>query len=138
LKAVLDASTIITLVKRQGDLSIDALEGSITLALAYYEIGNALRTETELTRALTTSEANRLLYIFYRLLTVITIKEPTTADEAIKILDIARETDTSFYDAAYLTQAKVGEIPLATEDKRLGKKVKKNGIRTINADNFSV
>jgi len=50
LKAVLDASTIISLVKKHGEDSIDMLEGSATIALAPYEIGNMLRTETQLTR----------------------------------------------------------------------------------------
>lgn len=44
MKAVLDASTIISLVKKHGEDSIDMLEGSATIALAHYEIGNMLRT----------------------------------------------------------------------------------------------
>lgn len=137
MKAVLDASTIITLVKRYGEDSISILEGSTTIALAPYEIGNMLRTETQLTRTLTTAEADRLLYILYRILAVATIEAPTNADEAITILNTARETGTSYYDAAYLTEAKKKHIPLATEDRRLTEKAKNIMVKTLNADSLS-
>lgn len=114
MKTILDASTIITLVKRHREKSIEILEESTTLTLAHYEIGNALRTETNLTRTLTTTEADRLLYTLYRILTAITTETPTTAEEAITILTTARKTDTSYYDAAYLTEAKKRQLPLAT------------------------
>ena len=137
MKAVLDASTIITLVKRHGEDSISILEGSTTIALAPYEIDNMLRTETQLTRTLTTAEADRLLYILYRILSLTTIEAPTNADEAITILNTARETDTSYYDAAYLTEAKKKRLPLATEDRRLTEKAKNIRVKTLNADSLS-
>ncbi len=137
MRAVLDASTIITLVKRHGDQAVDALEGSTTLALTPYEIGNALRTETQLTKTLTQKEADRLLYILYRLLAVLSIEAPATADEAISILAATRETGTSFYDASYLAEARKKRLPLATEDRRLAKTATKNGIRTISAADLS-
>lgn len=137
MKAVLDASTIITIIKRHGEDSIDILEGSNTIALAPYEIGNMLRTETQLTRTLTAAEADRLLYIFYRILAVTTIEAPTNADEAITILKTARETDISYYDAAYLTEAKKKRLPLATEDRRLAEKAKNIKVKTVNADSLS-
>jgi len=138
LKAVLDASTIITLVKRHGEDSISILKGSNTIALAPYEIGNMLRTETQLTRTLTTAEADRLLYILYRILAVATIEAPTNADEAITILNTARETGISYYDAAYLTEAKKKRLPLATEDRRLTEKAKNIRVKTLNADSLSL
>lgn len=137
MKAVLDASTIITLVKRHGEDSISILEGSTTIALAPYEIGNMLRTETQLTQTLTTAEADRLLYILYRILAITTIEAPTNADEAITILNTARETGTSYYDAAYLTAAKKKRLPLATEDRRLTEKAKNISVKTLNADDLS-
>ena len=137
MRAVLDASTIITLVKRHGDQAVDALEGSTTLALTPYEIGNALRTETQLTKTLTKKEADRLLYILYRLHAVLSIEAPATAEEAINILAVTRETGTSFYDASYLAEARKKRLPLATEDRRLAKTAIKNGIHTITADDLS-
>jgi predicted nucleic acid-binding protein len=137
LKAVLDASTIISLVKKHGEDSIDMLEGSATIALAPYEIGNMLCTETQLTRTLTVAETDRLLYIFYRILAVVTVAAPATADEAIRILRMARETDTSYYDVAYLTEAKKKRVPLATEDRRLAEAAERNGVKTFNADSLS-
>ena len=137
MKAVLDASTIITLVKRHGEESIEILEGSTTIALAPYEIGNTLRTETQLTLALTNTEADRLLYILYRILTVVTMETPTTAEDAITILNTARETDASYYDAAYLTEAKKMGLPLATEDRRLADKAEKFSVKTVNAESLS-
>jgi len=134
LKAVLDASTIITLIKRHGEDSIDILEGCTTITLAPYEVGNTLRTETQLTRTLTIPEADRLLYILYRILASVTMETPATAEDAITTLKKARETDTSYYDAAYLMEAKKKRLPLATEDKRLAEKAKKLKIRTLNAD----
>ena len=137
MKAVLDARTIISLVKKHGEDSIDMLEGSATIALAPYEIGNMLRTETQLTRTLTVAEADRLLYIFYRILAVVTVAAPATADEAIRILRMARETDTSYYDVAYLTEAKKKRVPLAAEDRRLAEIAERNGVKTFNADSLS-
>lgn len=136
MNAVLDASTIITLVKRRGEQAVDALEGSTTLALAPYEIGNALRTETQLTKTLPEKEADRLLYILYRLLTVLSLEAPATADDAIEILAITHETGTSFYDASYLAEARKRRLPLATEDRRLAGVAAKNGIATITANDL--
>jgi predicted nucleic acid-binding protein len=50
---------------------------------------------------------------------------------------MARETDTSYYDAAYLTEAKKKRVPLATEDRRLAEAAERNGVKTFNADSLS-
>ena len=62
---------------------------------------------------------------------------PATADEAIRILRMARETDNSYYDAAYLTEAKKKRVPLATEDRHLAEAAERNGVKTVNADSLS-
>jgi len=137
LKTVLDASTIITLVKRHGENSIDIMKESTTIALAPYEIGNTFRTETMLTKTLTTKEADRLLYIIYRIITPLSLETPTTADQAITTLETARKTETSYYDAAYITEAKRKGLPLATEDRRLAEKARKMKVKTVNAEALS-
>ena len=41
---IIDASSLLTLIKKRSDQSSDTLKQCITIPLIYYEIGNALRT----------------------------------------------------------------------------------------------
>jgi len=88
-------------------------------------------------KTLTTKEADRLLYIIDRIITPLSLETPTTAEKAITTLETARKTETSYYDAAYITEAKRKGLPPATEDRRLAEKARKIKVKTVNAEALS-
>jgi predicted nucleic acid-binding protein len=137
LTLVIDASSLLILLKRHGREAVPLIEGSYTPTLAVYEIGNALRTETQLLKILSKPRAREMLTRLHDLLPHIHATPPEDADEATTILEASWRNDITYYDAAYLTQAKRLNAILVTEDKKLTQRAEKAGIKTIDADGIS-
>ena len=119
-KYLFDASSIIALVIGR---KIDPLLGNCTIELAGYEIGNYLWKEVNLTKLLRHDDLPTLEKIFLKLLEAMNIINawPPSTD----IIKLAEELNLTYYDAAYLHQAKKLNLTLVTEDAKLKEKAEK-------------
>jgi len=127
-----DASSIIALaVKRK----VDFLMGNYTIELAGYEIGSYLWKEVYLTKSLSRNDLSTLERIFLKILEEINVINgwPPSAE----VVELAGELNLTYYDAAYLHQARKLGLTLITEDTKLKEKAKKV-IETMTTENISL
>lgn len=123
---IFDASSLHILLKRK-DLSM--LKDSITLDLAFYEVGNALLKE--LRRRLITEEsfaaAVNVLGGISGVMNVVNFQKL----EPEKVCQISKPSGLTFYDASYLAFALTLKETLVTNDQKLSEESRKLGIRVI-------
>ena len=132
-----DASSILTLVRElRGDAPDKLLEGS-TISLAYYELGNALWRECFLLKRISEEEAENLLRTMYAILQSMDVAPLEKEDEGNAILDTACRFNITFYDSAYLTEARKSKKTLATDDKKLAKAAENAGVKTLTSRTFA-
>ncbi len=109
-----DASSIIaSAIKRRFDPLLD----NHTLELAGYEIGNYLRREAHLRGSIDIEELRMLVELFNEILKGMKIiggRHPSH-----EIVDLAGRLGLTYYDAAYLYNAKRLNLTLVTEDGKL-------------------
>ena len=126
-----DASSILTLVRElRGDAPDKLLDGS-TISLAYYELGNALWRECFLLKRISREEAESLVRTMYAILQSMDVAPLEKEDEGNAVLDIACRFNITFYDSAYLTEAKKSKKTLVTDDKKLAKAAENAGVKTL-------
>jgi|SRR3972149_10486067 len=126
-----DASSILTLVRElRGDAPDKLVEGS-TVSLAYYELGNALWRECFLLKRISREEAESLVRTMYAILQSMDVAPLEKEDEGNAVLDIACRFNITFYDSAYLTEAKKSKKTLVTDDKKLAKAAENAGVKTL-------
>ena len=127
-----DASSIFTLVRElRGDAPNKLLEGS-TISLAYYELGNALWRECFLLKRISREEAEKLLRAMFAILQAMdVISLDNDDDEGSVVLDKACEYNITFYDSAYVAEARKSKKVLVTDDKKLAKAAEKAGVKTL-------
>jgi len=119
-----DSSTIFRALINRKTVQI---AGELTIELTQYELGNAVLKEHRIFKTLTYDEALKLAGAVNKLMDNMTIVSPP---EETEILEVALETNLSFYDASYLATAKKMSLVLSTEDERLLKAANKLGVRT--------
>jgi predicted nucleic acid-binding protein len=132
---VMDASSFLLIIKKQGEKAAKVLKTCATIPLIYYEIGNALKTSTIVHQYITQEEAVETLRGIHLGLELMKILEQETIDDFIEILSNGIKYGLTYYDSAYLTLAMKHEATLITEDKSLGKAAEKANIREINIKN---
>jgi predicted nucleic acid-binding protein len=123
---ILDASSLYIILKR-GNLK--ALENSVTLDLAFYEIGNAMLKELK-RKLITPQSFAKALSALVSMNEMITVKKFGELD-ARRVAEVSRSTGLTFYDASYLTLAVMLNETLATHDKELADESRKVGIRVV-------
>lgn len=120
MKALLDASAILNIVRELGSDSLSYIRGCYELTLTPYEIGNAIWKEATLLKRLSIDEAlallNRIRFV-HRYLNAV---EPKSIELVLRTAHVLRIT---YYDASYVVVAKELNVPLVTDDSRLRKKV---------------
>lgn len=131
---IIDASSLLTLIKKRSDQSSDTLKQCITIPLIYYEIGNALRTSAISLKQITTEEAESTLKNLHKGLQLVTITPQDNIQDSTQILQNSITYNLSYYDSAYLTAAQKHDTTLLTEDNKLQKAAKTANINTINTD----
>jgi len=119
-KYLFDASAIIALAVKHG---VGLLVDNYTVELAGYEIGNYLWKEIYLTKLLSRDDLPTLEKIFLKILKEMNVIRgwPPSAE----VVNIAGELNLTYYDAAYIHQAKKLGLTLITEDTKLKEKAKK-------------
>lgn len=130
---ILDSSAIFKAIKEN---SINKLTNRYTLELARYELGNIIRKQHNLYKTINQKESIQLMRVITDVLNTLEILQIQGKEE--KILELAEELETTFYDASYLTYAQEFGIPLLTEDKKLMEKGKRLKITVMNLKNFNI
>jgi predicted nucleic acid-binding protein len=132
-----DASSILTLIRElRGDAPDKLLAGS-TISLAYYELGNALWRECFLLKRISWEEAENLLRTMYTILQSMDVAPLEKEDEGNAVLNTACKFSVTFYDSAYLTEARKSKKTLVTDDKKLAKAAENAGVKTLTSRTFT-
>jgi predicted nucleic acid-binding protein len=108
------------------------MEGT-TISLAYYEIGNALWREAHLLKRISIEEAKKSLSLMYAMLMRMQVVE-VAGDKGIEMLQTAHECNLTFYDSAYLVEAKKTNRILLTDDHKLVKAAEILGVETLSSN----
>jgi len=118
MSLLFDASAIINLSHRNRPMVF--MEGK-TVSLAEYEIGNAIWKQVKLSREISEEEGAHMLR---KIVESVALMDIITVPRVEDALHIAYEEGLSYYDAYYITAAKVSGSVLVTDDKALLKKAR--------------
>lgn len=126
-----DASSIFEIIREHRGGAPDLLHGGSTIPLVYYEIGNAIWKLCTKLKRMEPDEAKRLLEtIFSIILRMDTIGQEDAA-VGVEILETAIERSLTYYDAAYLVEAKRSGRVLVTDDDELARAADLLGVENI-------
>ncbi len=120
---ILDSSAIFRAIK---DKVIDRTADSYTLELARYELGNIVWKQHNLFKTIDQKDSIKLIKIIADVLNIFEILCVKSKED--KILELAEELNTTFYDASYLYYAQELGLPLLSEDMKLIEKGRHMGI----------
>ena len=123
---ILDASSLYVMLKR-GNLK--SLANSMTLDLAFYEVGNAMLKESKRNQ-IEPESFTKALGVLASVNEIVTIRRFGELDTQ-RVAEIARSPGLTFYDASYLALALALHEPLATNDRELAERSVKLGIRVV-------
>ena len=129
-RLLFDSNAVYTLIRDTPEKALDVLTEGATIHLAYYEIGNALWRECLLLKRISLEEAEKSLSLMYSMLARMQVASLNN-EKGCEILDQAHELKLTFYDSAYLVEAKKNSKILVTDDKKLAKAAENLGIETL-------
>lgn len=127
-----DANAIYRLVREIPDDALVILSEGSTIYLAYYELGNALWRESFLLKRISKEEAELSLRFMYDVLKKMHIAS-LDSTPGTSVLDSACKFNLTFYDSAYLTEAKRSDKTLVTDDKKLVRAAENFGVKTLSS-----
>ncbi|MGD2200630.1 MAG: type II toxin-antitoxin system VapC family toxin [Candidatus Bathyarchaeota archaeon] len=133
---ILDASTLLLLIKRYGEKAFEILKASTSIPLIYYEIGNAIRTGAAIHQLMTPLEAEKTLEKIHTGIELMTLQRQENVQDSKQILENSLDHNLTYYDSAYLTAAEKEKAALITDDKRLTEAAKNANITTSNIDHL--
>jgi predicted nucleic acid-binding protein len=131
MRQVIDASSLLTLIKKVGAQARDILKNSITVSLVYYEVGNALRTSAVNLKHITPMEAESVLRNLHEILQLVAITPQDNIEDSVRILQNSITYRLSYYDSAYLTAAVKHSAALVTEDNKLAEAAREANLDTV-------
>jgi predicted nucleic acid-binding protein len=121
MKFLFDASSMVHVIKNyEEEKALRLLSDSCVLDLTKYEVGNALWKEHVLHKAIGGKEFTEFLDLL-RTILLRTKALSVEAHDLSKVAEVAEKERITFYDASYVTVAKVRNLTLVTEDTRLAK-----------------
>ncbi len=132
-KLLFDSNAIYTLIRETPDKALDMLMEGATIYLAYYEIGNALWRECLLLKRISIEEAEKSLSLMYEMLARMQVASLNN-EKGNETLDTAHKFKLTFYDSAYLVEAKKDNRILVTDDKKLAKAAENFGVETLSSN----
>ncbi len=130
---MIDASSLLLLIKSRGSGAAEALAGSNTIPLTRYEVGNALRTSVQVHHEATEEEAEKTLINVLLGISIMNVIEQGDEESMVKILRGSIRHRTTFYDSSYLTAAESLGATLVTEDRSLALAAGKAGVECRDA-----
>ncbi len=125
-----DSNSIYELIRETPQKALDKLMEGTTISLAYYELGNVLWRESLLLKRISFEEAEKALDLMYLILKNMQVPRPENEAEG-QTLQIAHRFNLTFYDSAYLVEAKKSGKVLVTNDNKLAKTAGKLGVETL-------
>lgn len=127
-----DSNIIYKLIREQPQDAVEKLVRGTTIYLAYYELGNALWRECLLLKRINIEEAQKSLDLMYSILEHMQLA-PLNNETGTEVLNIAYKFNLTFYDAAYLVEAKKSGKILVSDDIKLAKGAENLGIKTLSS-----
>jgi predicted nucleic acid-binding protein len=127
-----DANAIYRLIRECPEKALDMLMEGATISLAYYELGNALWREAHLLKRISIEEAEKSLSLMYAILVRMQV-EKVDSEQGIEILQTAHKSNLTFYDSAYLVEAKKTNKILVTDDNILAKAAETLAVQTLSS-----
>ncbi len=131
-RLLFDANAIYLLIRECPEKAMDKLMEGTTISLAYYELGNALWREAHLLKRISIEEAEKSLSLMYAMLVRMMVVE--VEGQGIEILQTADKCNLTFYDSAYLVEAKKTSKILVTDDNKLAKAAAILGVETLSSN----
>ena len=128
-----DANAIYRLIRECPEKALDKLLEGTTISLAYYELGNALWREAHLLKRISIEEAQKSLSLMYAMLARMQVVK-VDDEQGIEILQTAHKCNLTFYDSAYLVEAKKTSKILVTDDNKLAKAAEILGVETLSSN----
>jgi predicted nucleic acid-binding protein len=127
-----DSNIIYKLIREQPQTAVEKLVKGTTIYLAYYELGNALWRECLLLKRISIEEAEKSLDLMYSILERMQVASLDN-ETGSKVLDTAYKFNLTFYDTAYLIEAKKSDKILVSDDIKLAKAAENLGIKTLSS-----
>jgi predicted nucleic acid-binding protein len=134
-RLLFDANVIYWVIRECPEKALDMLMEGSTISLAYYELGNALWREAHLLKRVSIEEAEKSLSLMYAMLVRMQVEEVDS--EGIEILQTAHKCNLTFYDSAYLVEAKKTSKILVTDDNKLAKAAEILGVQTHSSNTLT-
>jgi len=128
-----DANAIYRLIRECPEKAMDKLMEGATISLVYYELGNALWREAHLLKRISIEEAEKSLSLMYAMIVRMHVDE-VDREQGIEILQTAHKYNLTFYDSAYLVEAKKTSKILVTDDTKLAKAAEPLGVETLSSN----
>ena len=110
---------------------------SSTISLAYYEVGNVVWRECFLLKRIIPREAAKLLKSIFAILQAMDVAVLEDEELGTAILNMAGRLNITYYDAAYLIEARRSNKTLVTDDEKLIKAAKSIGVKTLTSKTLS-
>ena len=135
-RLLFDANAIYRLIRECPEKALDILMEGATISLAYYELGNALWREAHLLKRISIEEAEKSLSLMYAILVRMQV-EKVDGKQGIEILQTAHKCNLTFYDSAYLVEAKKTSKILVTDDNKLAKAAETLAVQTLSSNTLT-
>jgi len=127
-----DSNIIYRLIRELPQDAVEKLVEGTTIYLAYYELGNALWRECLLLKKISVDEAVKSLDLMYLILGRMQVASLDN-ETGQEILQTAHKFNLTFYDTAYLVEAKRSGKTLVTDDHKLAKVAETLGIKILSS-----
>ena len=131
LARLYDASSIFEIIREHRGEAPDVLHGGSTIPLVYYEIGNAIWKLCTKLKRIEPDEAKRLLATMFSIVRRMNSVGQEDAAVGVEILETAIERSLTYYDAAYLVEAKRSGRVLVTDDDELARAADLLGVENM-------
>ena len=128
-----DSNVIYRLIREAPESALGKLTEGTTIYLAYYELGNALWRECRFLKKISIEEAEKSLDLMYALLELMQIAT-VNSKKGTEIIGVANRFNLTFYDAAYIVEAKHSNKTLVTDDIKLAKTAEALNVRTLSSN----
>ncbi len=126
------SNIIYRLIRELPQGAVEKLAEGTTIYLAYYELGNALWRECLLLKKISVDEAVKSLDLMYLILGRMQVASLDN-ETGQEILHTAHKFNLTFYDTAYLVEAKRSGKTLVTDDHKLAKVAESLGIKILSS-----
>ncbi len=124
-----DASALMNLIEQKGKDITHLITRQYTLDLAYYELGNATWKNIH-RKLIPTNEGKKIGRNIQTILRSLLIV-PFDIEDDEKILELAVQTDLTYYDASYLYTAIKHQLTFVTDDANILTSARKRNILCI-------